>query len=174
MKKKIIIVIILLLLLGFKVTYSVYTNNSKTLTNLSFANFIVDTKRQDHIDLDLSTLNPGDDITFNFSISNGLEENVSDVSIVYNIIIKTMHFMPLDIKLYDINDNLIMSCDETYKRNTDNELVCMTDDIELLFSKNEQHDYYLKIDFPVEYNSYEYSSLVDYLNIQIKSSQKID
>lgn len=175
MKKKIsIIVLLLFIILGGKITFSTYTSNTKTTTDLSLANFVVDAKKLDHIDVDLSEINPGDTIKYLFSVSNGSQEKASDVTIVYNIIVKTMHFMPINIELYDKEDKLIMNCDESYNRNAGNELVCMTDDIEMSYLEDVKHDYYLNIEFPTEYSSYEYASLIDYLNVQIKSHQKMD
>ena len=80
--------------------------------------------------------------------------------------------MPLNITLYDSENNEVMVCDETFSRDDNNELVCESETMEMPYQENVQDDYSLKIDFPIEYNSYEYSSLIDYLNIEVISSQK--
>ena len=173
MKKKILILILLgVAVMGVGITYSMYRGLVTTTIDVYVANFIVDAKMKNHIDLDLSSLKPGDTIDYDFSVSNGSSEESSDVTINYNIIIRTMHFMPLNITLYDSENNEVMVCDETFSRDDNNELVCESETMEMPYQENVQDDYSLKIDFPIEYNSYEYSSLIDYLNIEVVSSQK--
>lgn len=175
MKKRLIIIIIFVFaFLGVGITYSMYTSSAKIKGDIALASFIVDAERKDHIDIELSNINPGDEVFYNFSISNNSDKKTSDVTIVYNITIKTMHFIPLEISLYDSSDNLVMSCDEAYSRNEKNELECKSEDVLMAYTRNVKDDYYIKILFPEEYNSYEYSSLIDYLNIEINSTQKID
>ena len=58
-------------------------------------------------------------------------------------------------------------------RNTNNELVCAMPLGTLENDKKQTDDYKLVITFPSEYNDVSYSNLVDYLNIEIESWQKI-
>ena len=173
MKKKILVLILLgIAILGVGITYSMYHSMITSNIDVYIANFIVDAQMKNHIDLDLSSLKPGDTIDYDFSVSNGSQDTSSDVNINYNIIIRTMHFMPLDIVLYDDSDNEIMTCDETFSRDENNELVCTSDTMVMPYRENVQDDYSLEISFPIQYSSYEYSSLIDYLNIEVISSQK--
>ncbi len=173
MKKKILVLILLgIAILGVGITYSMYHSMITSNIDVYIANFVVDAKMKNHIDLDLSLLKPGDTIDYDFSVSNGSQDASSDVNINYSIIIRTMHFMPLDIVLYDDNDNEIMTCDETFDRDENNELVCTSETMVMPYRENVQDDYNLKISFPIQYSSYEYSSLIDYLNIEVISSQK--
>ncbi len=175
MKKKIIIITLLviasLFILG--ITYSMYNNEASLNTNIALATFVVDAKKKDHIDMPLSDIKPGESITYNFSVSNSSNTKTSDVSIIYNIIIKTMHFIPLNIELYK-GDELILTCSEDIERNELNELECQTEDVVMPYISTVKDDYSLKLEFPIEYSSNEYASLVDYMNIEIKSMQKID
>ena len=90
--------------------------------------------------------------------------------------IKTFHLVPLNIELYKIDgetETLLITCDETFSRNEDNELVCNLPIEELDYLKESKNNYKLRISFPKEYNDEIYSNLVDYIDIEIKSWQKV-
>ena len=175
--KKIIIIAILIVCIteGVGVTYSAYRSEASTKTNVvSLAAFVFDTDRKELINIPISNVKPGDDLEYKFAVSNNSKTKKSDVSIKYNIILKTMHFIPLDIKLYDKDNNLVLECDEKSKRNELNELECSSEDIIMSYEKDITDEYNLKLTFSKDYDTEEYSSLVDYLNLEIKSTQKID
>lgn len=175
--KKIIIIIILIVCIsiGVGITYSAYKIEASTKTNVvSLATFVFEKDSKDLINIPISNINPGDDLEYKFSVSNSSKDKKSDVTIKYNIILKTMHFIPLEIKLYDKDDNLVLTCDEKVKRNELNELECTTEDIIMPYIEDKKDEYKLKLNFSNEYNDIEYSSLVDYINLEIRSSQKID
>ena len=127
-KKKILIILLVLVIVGCgsAITYSLFT--SKTIGNVDqeIAQFVFETKKTDHIDLALVDLKPGDKENYVFSVSNKDSKFISNVTLNYQIIIKTMHLMPLDIKLYKVDekeDTLVLTCDESYSRDEDNNLV---------------------------------------------------
>ena len=66
-----------------------------------------------------------------------------------------------------------MTCDENYSRNSNNELVCNTEVFELSHSNAKTDDYKLKITFDDRYSDLSYADLIDYINIEIKSYQKV-
>lgn len=171
MKKKCIIICILITLIVFVsgITYSLFESGANSNTNVDLASFLVDAKKTNHIDIPLDNVNPGDKVEYDFQV-----ENNSDVNVVYNITIKTMHFIPFDIALKDEDDNEIMVCNESNERNLHNELECVSNDLEIDFIERSAHNYKLVLDFPNKYNSEEYSSLVDYINLEINSTQKTD
>lgn len=181
MRKKIIILIFLIvcIVLLSGITYSVLTSGSTLSTNQDIAKFIFDAQKIDHIDLPLYDLKPGDVKEYKFSVSNNREENnlniSSDVTIVYNIIVNTYHFMPLKIELYNEDDNQtpIMICDESYSRNEDRELICKSEAQYMSYSTNVKDNYILRLTFEEQYNSFEYSNLIDYIDLEIESYQKV-
>ncbi len=180
MKKKILTImfIIILLIFSYGITYSIF-HSSSTLnsTNQNIAKFIFNASKVNQIELPLIDLYPGDNEEYLFFVSNELSENISNVSIEYQIIIKTYHLIPLIIELYKVNDDieeLVLSCDETYTRNDANELICNGPKEEMEHSASKLDNYKLKITFPEEYDSSLYADLVDYINIEIKSWQKIN
>ena len=111
----------------------------------------------------------GPDSVYNFSIGNGSEDSYSDVTIEYQLTILTPHFTPLVIELYK-GEDLVISCDETYSRNDNNELVCNSPVQELLCDEDYLDDYTLRVTFDGNYDSDVYSNLIDYINLEIKAT----
>lgn len=177
-KYKILIIIVVFIMFVFTsgITYSFFHSTTTINTNQNIAKFIFNTESLDALNIALSDLKPGDNKEYTFDISNQNNEVTSDVIINYEMSIKTYHFIPLIIKLYKIEDSietLVMNCDESYSRDSENKLVCNTDTIELSHTDSKIDTYKLKIEFPSEYNTTEYTSLVDFIDIEIKSWQKI-
>lgn len=179
MKRKIILIVLLVLFVAFfsGITYSFFNSGALLKSNnQGIASFIFETDKVDYIELDLNNLLPGDEKDYLFSVTNSKQNKISDVTIEYQIKIKTYHFIPLNINLYEVKENkdeFVASCDEKSSRNEDNELLCNMPIKQ--FEKNEKGtvDYKLKIEFPLKYNDEIYSNLVDYIKIEVDSWQKI-
>ena len=175
MKKKIIIISIaaFLILLIAGATYSYFVSNANmTSTNQHIAKFIFNSDSLDHLEIPLNGLKPGDVKEYEFEVSNNTDHVISDVNINYTLSLLTPHYMPLNIELYK-DDTLLMTCDESYERNNQNELVCETETQELDYHEEVNDSYKLRITFDSNYNSLEYANLIDYLNIEIRSYQKV-
>ena len=175
MKYRVLIIIVLfcMILCFSKITYSLFhSENFFSIGDMEIAEFIFDTKRTDIIKLDFADLKPGDTKEFEFQVSNTKDNNITNVTTEYQITIKTFHFMPLLIELYK-GDDLVMTCDEKRSRNTDNALVCNSKIWELDHKTTEIENFKIKVSFPKEYNSQEFTGLVDYIDLDIASWQKI-
>ena len=179
MKKKIYISIMLIVLITLfsGITYSFFHSNVVLgSSNQGIASFVFETDSVDEIDLELTDLIPGTKKEYSFSVTNTRDKIVSDVTLEYELIMKTYHFIPITIDLYKIEDEkeiFVGKCDETISRNSSNQLVCNMPVETLNNSKEEIHDYKLKIEFPLEYNDVSYSNLVDFITIEIESWQKV-
>ena len=176
MKHRIIIIVILFcLIISFSgITYSLFTSGtSVSFGNMEIAEFIFETKRMNHIELDFMDLKPGDANEYFFEVTNTKDNVITNVTTEYRITIKTFHFMPLLIELYKDNES-VMICNEDYSRNEDNALVCNSDIWEMSHDSTTTEKFMLKVTFPSAYNSYDYTELVDYIDIDISSWQKID
>ena len=179
MKKKItlFLVILVLTIFGTGITYSVFTSDTLVNANQKIAKFIFNAEPVDELQLSLTGMYPGVTKEYQFSVSNNSSGKTSNVTLNYNMTIKTYHFMPTTIKLYDVNgevEELVINCDEkAYTRNDSNELVCNTKTFEMPYSDSILHNYKLEVAFPSTYSSQEYTDLVDYINIEINSWQKI-
>jgi hypothetical protein len=181
MKKKykilLILIILILPIFCYGLTYSIFRSNATLDSNgNAIAKFIFNAESLDQFQLSLVDLKPGDNKEYPFSVSNNYSGKKSDVSVEYQISIKTYHLVPLIIKLYKLNNDveeLILICDETYTRNTKNELVCTTSIQEMGYASEKLDNYKIKVEFSSEYNDASYSDLVDYINIDMKSWQKM-
>lgn len=176
MKKKIILVLVFLIVLigSTGITYSLFTSESTLVLNQKIASFIFETEKTDLIELPINDMLPGDSIGYQFQVANNLDSETSEVTINYQIIIKTYHFMPLEIKLYkNVNDleKLVLECTESYSRDSDNLLICNSDVQKMVHSEEIYDEYKLDVSFPSSYNDEKYSNLVDFIDIEIKSWQ---
>jgi len=175
--KSLIILILLSLIICFsRVTYSLFhTETSLVMENREIAEFIFEANRTDEIKLNFEDLNPGDSKEFEFQVTNTKDNNITNVTTEYQITIKTFHFMPLLIELYK-DDKVVMTCNENYSRNrnSDNALVCNSPIWELGHSAEITENFKIKVTFSSEYNSIEYSDLVDYIDVDMSSWQKIE
>lgn len=179
-KSKIFIAIYVLLFLvfGFGITYSMFYSaaDGKT-TDQNIAKFIFNSEGLDRLEIPLVNIDPTITNEYPFSVSNTSGSNVSNVTVEYVLTIKTYHFAPLDISLYKINgenEELLVKCDESiHERNAANELICSTELQTLTHSLGGTDNYKLKINFETGHDDISYSDLVDYVNVEINSRQKL-
>ena len=174
MKKRIAIIVVLfcLCICFTKITYSLFTSETFfSLNNMEIAEFIFETKRTNHIELDFMDLKPGDTNEYDFEVTNTKDNIVTNVTTEYQITIKTFHFMPLLIELYKDGEK-VMTCNEDYLRNLNKVLVCDSEIWQLNHNSTETEKFKLKVSFPTEFNSSDYTELVDYIDIDISSWQK--
>lgn len=178
MKYKILLAmfILALFLFGSGITYSIFHSSTTMSSNTKeIAKFVFNTKSLDELQLSLIDLKPGDTKEYPFSVTNNYSGSISNVTVNYQIIIKTYHIVPLDIELYSVSgttESLVMKCDESYSRNADNEIVCNSPVQTMGYSSVELNNYKLKVVFPSEYSESYNSNLVDYVDMEIKSWQK--
>lgn len=180
MKKKykllLMIAIAIGIFAGIGVTFSLFHSETPSNMNQNIAKFVFNSKTLDELNLSLIDIKPGEIKEYNFSIANSEGEIISDVLVEYQISLKTYHFIPLEIELYKVTtegDVLLVNCDETYARNLNNEILCNTDIQQLNHTTTQSNDYKLIIDFPIEYNNTIYTNLMDFLDLEINSWQKV-
>lgn len=176
--KLIMISSILALFFGAGITYSIFTSNASLISaDQDIAKFIFNTQTLDELNIVLDDFKPGDLKNYNFSITNNYMEKISNVTIEYQMIMKTYHFVPVVIELYKVLENnteeLVLACNETYTRNEQNEIICNSPILEMSYSSLKIDNYKLKVEMPAEYSGTEYSDLVDYIDIEINSWQKL-
>lgn len=175
MKTKIVIILSILAItvLGAGMTYSYFVAGKSGSSNNDIAKFIFNDTVMDSLSIPLMEFKPGETKTYDFKISNSDDSDVvSDVTINYELTILTPHYIPLVIELYK-EDTLLMTCDETKTRNENNELVCQTEVLELAYNEKTEDNFQLVVTFDSNYNTLDYANLIDYINIDIKSYQKV-
>ena len=177
MKRRITLIILFgilnILLVG--VTYSFFTSEARFFANQDIAKFVFDAQETSTISVPITDLNPGDSASYTFEVTNNVDDAVSQVTINYQCVIRTYHLMPLEIKLYKTGsvEELILTCDETFGRDNDNQLICNSLIQEMPYDNKVSDSYRLDIVFPEEYNNSDYSDLVDYIDIDIRSWQDL-
>lgn len=176
MKKKIFIVVLIFIgiILTVGIVYSAFSSPADLSTkDQKVAKFIFEAKQQEQVEIPLSSLKPGAKEEYLFSVTNTNNLKVSNVTINYQIIVKTFHYMPLEIRLFKGNaTDAILICDESYSRDEDNVLICNSPVQELKHNEKGIDSYKLEVNFPKNFNSEEYSDLVDFIDLEIKSWQK--
>lgn len=178
MKRKIIIVFVLIIaiLFGSGITYSIFRSNTSGSVNQKIAKFVFEAKEVDELNIPLADMYPGVIKDYSFSVTNKQDSKISNVTLNYQIIIKTYHFMPTVIELKKVDgkeETLILTCDESFTRNSNNELVCNSQVLEMSHNIESLDNYKLVVKFPESYNDEMYKDVVDYIDIAIKSWQKI-
>lgn len=101
-----------------------------------------------------------------FEVSNYEDENESEVSMVYNLQIKTANALPLEFELYNY--------DETTNAETGNNLLVTnntTDEIEMKEGQKRTNKYILKIKWKEDQKNYLYSKEIDYIQLVLNSHQ---
>lgn len=178
MKRKIIIVFVLIIaiLFGSGITYSIFRSNTSGSVNQKIAKFVFEAKEVDELNIPLADMYPGVTKDYSFFVTNKQDSKISNVTLNYQIIIKTYHFMPTVIELKKVDgkeETLILTCDESFTRNSNNELVCNSQVLEMSHNIESLDNYKLVVKFPESYNDEMYKDVVDYIDIAIKSWQKI-
>ncbi|MDD2409951.1 MAG: hypothetical protein PHD03_04475 [Bacilli bacterium] len=173
-KKRFKPIIVTMLIFSLGITYSIFQSNADlNIEDQNIAKFIFNTEQLDEINIPLLDMKPGENKEYIFSVTNNENGNKSDVSFEYQIIIKTYHFVPFVITLYN-DETIIGECGETYSRNQNNELVCNMPVNRIDYNAENTDFYKIVVSFPEEYDDSIYSSLVDYINLEIKSWQVVE
>lgn len=177
MKQRIALIVMFgflnILLVG--VTYSFFVSDTNFFANQDIAKFVFNAEETSTISVPITDLNPGDSASYSFEVTNNVDDIVSQVTINYQCVVKTYHLMPLEIKLFKTGsvEELILTCDETFNRDENNQLVCNSLVQEMPYDSKVADTYRLDISFPEEFNSENYSELVDYIDIDIRSWQDL-
>ncbi len=178
-KKKTMIILFLLLsiVFGAGITYSLYSTEATVTTGqIGIANFIFNTSKTNLIELPVTDILPGENITHTFSVANNLDAVTSDVTVEYQIKFKTLHVIPLTYELVSMNgiETILFTCNELNTRNVDGILECETSVIDMVHGSTEVHNYELRVSFPSAYNDAIYANLIDYVDLEIDSWQKVE
>ena len=182
-KYKILLILFVLtiIVLGSGITYSIFTSRAQTsLASQDIAKFVFDARLLDSIEVPLTSIKPGDTKEYEFSVSNNSLINnataVSNVTLEYQINISTYHFMPLSIRLIKMDGTMqdLECTEESYSRNEENKLICNTPTQTMAYDVMDNDAYKLIITFPSRYNTEAYTNLVDYIDLEISSWQKVE
>ena len=179
MKKKYIILLTLTISIIVTFTagiaYSFFNSQTTMVSNNErIAKFVFAADIKDNLELPIVDLVPEKLEKYEFQIKNTLDGTKADVSINYQITIKTYHFLPTIIKLYNSKNELFMTCDETHSRNESNELICNSKIMKMDHKEKLTHDYKIEVGYEDGYDDLMYKNLVDYIELDIKSWQIVE
>ena len=172
-KITILIIIMIILLLIVPITYSSFISNKNTNSKIDAAYYVIDVNNYSN-NIKLTDLIPSNDkYVYTFSIQNYKDNDISEVDMIYDVLIKTTTNLPLNYELY-LNDNLL---------NVNKEII--TDEYGMYFNqlsieptefshkKKEQNIYKLMVTFPKEYDENVIDYTVEGIIININSRQKL-
>ena len=173
----IILVIMLMFLINMDIfTLSRYESKVVSSNSLTTAIYLLNDSYQ-NIQVKLPDVIPSNNqYSYTFSISNYNDLKHSDTNLKYRIHIRTTTNMPISYNLFNsldatssesivITNEINPDSDGTFFRHI------YTDYKEFLYTNDEIEYYTLLFTFDEEYKDYIYNGLVDYIEINIESSQ---
>ena len=173
----IILVIVLMFFLNLDIfTLSRYETKVTSTNKLTTAIYLLKDEYQT-ISVKLPDVIPSNNqYMYTFSISNYNGTNHSDTNLKYKIHIRTTTNIPIEYDLFNSLDiSNANSCIINNTTNPDEDGTIfrhiLTDEKKMLYNEDKIEYYTLLFTFPTEYNEYIYSGLVDYIEINVESSQ---
>lgn len=178
LKIQIILFIILLVLLSFLIPYTIsrFKTEARGDANIDIAFYLLKEKYL-HENLSIEDFEPGMRRDYNFTVSNSDGTNRSEVTLEYDVELITTTNLPLEYKVYKIEnevdnllaleENLDTDSNGTYFKKVQTEKIVLpyTDDYT---------DYYkVSIYFPEEYKNYKYQGVPEHIGIKVNSRQLI-
>ena len=153
-----------------------YRSNAKSNADVDLAFYMF--KEQDiSQDLKLESILPREEpYEYTFSVSNTNGTDRTETAIHYTIEFKTTTNLPLNFKVYNLEDlstNLVESTET--KADDDGTYFKYIKVVggNLGFENDETITYKLNVEFPKEYNLAQYEGIVEYVKITIKSAQRV-
>ena len=165
-------------------TLSRYETKISSSNNITTAIYLLNDEYQT-ISVKLPDVVPSNNqYLYTFSVSNYKDSRHSDTNIKYKVHIRTTTNMPIEYDLFnaiDIQQNegeegdSVESCvaSDTFSPDEDGTIFrhIYSDEKRMLYSDDVTEYYTLLFTFPEEYTDYMYNGLVDYIEINIESSQ---
>ena len=172
------LVIILFACLNLDIfTISRYETKIASSNNITTAIYLLNDEYQT-ISVRLPDVIPSNNqYIYTFSVSNYKDDRHSDTNIKYKVHIRTTTNMPIEYDLFkSLNiEEEVESCVVTNEVKPDSDGTIFrhiySDEERMLYSEDKTEYYTLLFTFPDEYTEYIYNGLVDYIEINIESSQ---
>lgn len=175
-KFSLFIILAIIIFTFIRTSIARYRSSGQSTANVDLA-FYLFKEQSISQDLKLQSILPrATPYNYTFSVANYNGNDRTETSIQYTIQIKTTTNLPLNFSIVNQNnpsENLILrtqnlpDSDGTYFKYID------VVGGEFGFQQNEQKVYNLQVEFPQQYNLAEYEGIVEYVQITINSSQKI-
>lgn len=128
-------------------------------------------------DLKLESILPREEpYEYTFSVANNDGKDRTETAIHYTIELKTTTNLPLTFKVYDSRDmtnDLVESAEPKADDDGTYFKYIKVAGGNLGFQQDEQVTYKIQVVFPKEYNLAQYEGIVEYVQITIKSTQRV-
>ena len=153
-----------------------YRSNAKSNADVDLAFYMF--KEQDiSQDLKLESILPREEpYDYTFSVSNTDGTDRTETAIYYTIEFKTTTNLPLNFKVYNLEDlstNLVESTETKADDDGTYFKYIKVAGGNLGFENDETVTYKLSVEFPKEYNLSQYEGIVEYVKVTIKSMQRV-
>lgn len=171
--------LVILIIIAFnliKNTTARYRSSAQSNANVDLAYYLF---REESIsqDLKLESILPREQpYNYTFSVANFDGTDRTETAIQYTVEIKTTTNLPLNYKVYNQSNPTVDLVSGIETRRDDDgtyfKYINVTGNT-FGFTQNEQHFYTIQIEFPKQYNLAQYEGIVEYVQITVKSSQRI-
>ncbi len=113
--------------------------------------------------------------TYNFSVSNNNGTKRTETNLTYDLTIRTTTNLPINFSLYDTNNGATLIGIETITQDDDNTYFRYINipQREFGFVNNQTDNYRISIVLPTTYRSDEYQDIIELVEINVDSKQKI-
>lgn len=182
-KAKLVYIKIVLLFLLAIVAISLIRNSVAKYRSTAKSNADVDLafylfKEQDiSQDLRLESILPRPEpYEYTFSVANNDGTDRTETAIHYTIELKTTTNLPLNFKVYnaeDMTNDLVETTETTQDSDGTYFKKIKVAGGNFGFRQNEQATYKIEVEFPEEYNNSKYEGIIEYVQITIKSTQRM-
>lgn len=182
-KAKLIYIRLVFLILMIIVTFSLirstrakYKSSAQSDANVDLAFYLF---KEESISQDLkleSILPRATPYNYTFSVANNDGTDRTETSIVYTMELKTTTNLPLEFHVYnqtDLTTDLVTQTETVQDEDGTYFKKIKVSGGEFGFLQNEQATYVIKVEFPERYNVSDYEGIIEYIQLTIKSSQKI-
>lgn len=113
--------------------------------------------------------------SYDFTISNNNGTKRTETELQYDLSIRTTTNLPLDIKLYDTNTGMVEIGTVTIMQDSDDTFfrIITVPQREFGFLNNQTDKFTIEVILPEIYKSHEYQDIIELIEINVDSKQKI-
>ena len=171
------VLMMILVIVIIKSSFARYRSSATSNANVDLAYYVFQDQDISQ-DLKLDSILPRQ-TPYNYTllVKNNDGQRRTETAIQYSFEIKATTNLPLNYSFYnsqDLTNNLVLTSttsadsDGTYFKNI------TASGGNFGFQANEQATYILQVEFPEEYNEAQYEGIIEYIQITLKSNQRIE
>lgn len=171
------IFMMILIILIIKSSFAKYRSSATSNADVNLAYYIFNNQDISQ-DLKLDSILPSQ-TPYNYTllVANNDGQRRTETAIQYSFEIKTTTNLPLNYRFYnsqDLTNNLVSSSNTSADEDGTYYKYITATGGNFGFQTNEQATYILQVEFPEEYNVSQYEGIIEYIQITIKSNQRIE